>query len=451
MSKVLNRARSQVGRSGAAVSHLKLIPIKFTFTIQVHSLHDFPFPPYQGTHLYIVFQKRDHIYSANPVNFSQTPLPINQSVSIDLTLFTTEENQQNTSENTVYQEKDLKLAVRVGGENGKSVAKTHFDAAQWARAPFGSVSTNCVLSNGSRVELTVESKVDLSSVQKSSKLMALKSNSRGMDNRSSSRLSSTSSTASKFSGISFGSSLFSRKKSQLQSSVADDEEWLNEMDDIDDLLDDDQEQKNTTTGAVSKNQSANNLGNRTTSPLGMLLKENLEVSDKRHIEEMKRLQNELELEKKKVIELRQEKNNVRKELDKLEECALEEERKVRNKRLQKARRGVDIDDLMLDEDVDVVELEKMVDELMQENEALLDTREYYKQELEEICSDEENLNGMNKEEEDLRILRKELEKGEEFERVVEELKSAKLSLAISAMELDDAQHQLQNLRRKRQN
>lgn len=65
-----------------------------------------------------------------------------ESLSMDCTLFRKHDESE-------FQEKKAKLAVRIGNKDGKTIAKIHVDMAKYAQVPSGTEKLNLKLSDGS--------------------------------------------------------------------------------------------------------------------------------------------------------------------------------------------------------------------------------------------------------------------------------------------------------------
>mmetsp|Transcript_6348 Transcript_6348/g.13547 ORF Transcript_6348/g.13547 Transcript_6348/m.13547 type:complete len:477 (+) Transcript_6348:207-1637(+) len=471
MSKAFFSAKNKVGRTGASISHLKRSTFKFQFEVFVSHVANINLRAYQAVPMLVVIQKREHVFATNPVDATNSTISFRQTLSFELTLFS-ENSDINGDAPQSFMEKDIKVALRSFGPNGKSIAKVHVDAAKWARVPSGQVLQDLKLSNGSSVSLKV-----------SSRLIASNKPQLATPNGRSSRSS-------------INSSLWSRGKKQedLASSVADDDAWMNDLENDIDVLENDD-------AVLNKDASGGKFG----------------VSMKRKndpkMEDVDQAREEIAAELKKTDEFRTALQKTTEARKAAEDDAAALERKVRAARREKARR----DEEEADEfgQAGVFELERLLEDLEREIGDIEESNAYLEEELEEMSESEDGSEyseeaedggseygdddfqgsdeqGYSDEERDsegydedeysdedgeerpkrratsskgkdgltsgerelnrvkdrVEKLKQELEHNDEFLRVVDELKSEKLALAVAYMDLEDVRHQLRTLKLK---
>mmetsp|Transcript_9515 Transcript_9515/g.28744 ORF Transcript_9515/g.28744 Transcript_9515/m.28744 type:complete len:483 (+) Transcript_9515:78-1526(+) len=150
MKRALDKGKHKVSKGitqATTLGHANVLPFKFRFeltNVRVARLkaRDGPFV--------LVWERRDKQVATEEVDLAGDALEFTDGLRFDCTLF----RAQNESE---FQEKKAKLAVRTGGKNGKTVAKVHIDLGQYARVPSGTETLRFKLSDGSSMTLTCTS------------------------------------------------------------------------------------------------------------------------------------------------------------------------------------------------------------------------------------------------------------------------------------------------------
>lgn len=126
MSRLLEKGGKQFGRVGtrvATLGHVLQVPHKFHFDVVVSRLEMIP----KGRTCVLVLERREKLESTN--TFKGGPdrsAEVNEKLSLEVTLFRKEGNEN-------FEMKNVKLAVRLGDKNGKTVSKIHIDISQYAK------------------------------------------------------------------------------------------------------------------------------------------------------------------------------------------------------------------------------------------------------------------------------------------------------------------------------
>jgi len=439
---------------------------------------------YQGVPLVVVVQKREHLYATQPIVASSKTLTFNQKIAFDATLFAESEGGDDNSDTASiaakaansngFLEKDIKIALRSNFDTGETIGKAHLDIAKYARVPSGMVNVEFKLSNNATLYTRITSR--LTSTAKPGLASKL-----GVGNSSRSSL---------------GSSVWSKgskkdKDGDAGSGAADDDDWLNDPDLDEELAglgnhdstefnefgssqepNDTSKQKSmsatqpssnmktdsrtaaatmaaattarptTTAGIGARNKSQEpSKADSSLSALGAVVRQGTFETT------VSKLENELRTLKQQLVKLEKQNDDVIEEIEHYSDEADKFEKQTRDARMEAARAELEPED-----GATIAELESRLQTLLDENKDLEHSNQQFRAELKggdklSAAEQEENRRVM-KIQQELDDMRSQLERDESFLRVADELKVAKLALAMAVMELEDAKQQLREKERR---
>ncbi|KAA8491693.1 hypothetical protein FVE85_9740 [Porphyridium purpureum] len=472
--------KDKLGRAGASLSHVQKASFKFVFEVVVEHVDKVHAQAYAGVPLLVVVQKRDHVYATSCVTCPSSKaatvaVSFSETIALDLTLFgeplqdaEAEEQRlyllkkamqmqrasgslhsplasgnEKGKDQVVFLEKDLKVALRTHEANGKTVGKVHVDASKWARVPSGSVTERLTLSNGSVLFLKVKSRLVDTAKPGIKSGKALSSGSSVHSSRWGRGRSKS------------GKSLFGRKKAGGDddvddgsssflggTSIADSDEWLNNVEDLDDLLDDGQSPHDKPGSSVlnemgravslqtSEHEQSSTKGSKIALDHVQASESSGNVAAVRDAQQ--RLQ-ELEEENKRILDA----------THSIADATARVEREMRM-----VQQEMDLQDVEDCDKLSIADLEKQLRVLVEKNELLESNIYTIEQELGDAGDKASTRSGSGRPDQaeqvkrDIQRLTKQLEKDTKFLDAIEELKTTKLAYAIALCDLEEARYSI---------
>lgn len=149
MRDMLSKSSSRLRNTKGSVSHIGATPYRF----RVHIFVSYAENLQNNTEVCVVWQKRAAIEATSVVKVREKKAVFRENLTMELTLF--RRGGTDTSE-LKFDEKKVKLAIRKGGKEGKSVGKINLDLAQYIRGANSTVFADMKMSNGSLVVTKIE-------------------------------------------------------------------------------------------------------------------------------------------------------------------------------------------------------------------------------------------------------------------------------------------------------
>lgn len=141
-SKLITRARS--------VRHVGKVPFKFSFDFLIETVDRIA----ASGEIVVVWEKSNtKLECTKPARIDRNTRKASfekERISAEVTLFKTQPSDRK------FQDKVVKLAVRSGGADGKTLAKIHLNLAEYAEVPSGSKRISAELTNGSILISTIQ-------------------------------------------------------------------------------------------------------------------------------------------------------------------------------------------------------------------------------------------------------------------------------------------------------
>ncbi|KAA8493253.1 hypothetical protein FVE85_8698 [Porphyridium purpureum] len=452
--------KGKVGRAGASISHAQKASFKFAFDVLVERVEKVNSRAYAGVPLFVVVQKREHVYATSGVMCAAkvSDVNYNESVRVELTLFSDANAPVSAasapgavnarpsdklfsprsaagatasapSGPASFMEKDIKVALRSHEAAGKTIGKIHVDASKWARVPSGCVTEALTLSNGSVVSLKITSRLLDSAkpgVNIQGKLPGAFSSANSAGSSAWGRVKSKRGATKSGAGDSSSSI-------QSGTSIADDDEWLNELEDMDDLLDDASAEFTMTAREekVLPKQGPRALNASGATDKSASVSESTDDVAMRDAE--KRL-HALQAENEHIVA---ETKEIENETEELERAARALERELALTDLDNEEGGVHLA---------IEDLQNQLRQIVDENETLEKNIYEVEKELEELELNEDSSASVkrygtaNVEEvkRDIQRLSHQLERDSQFLRLIEELKTSKLAYVVALSEYEEA-------------
>mmetsp|Transcript_15143 Transcript_15143/g.40623 ORF Transcript_15143/g.40623 Transcript_15143/m.40623 type:complete len:505 (-) Transcript_15143:307-1821(-) len=230
MKKVVAGSSRSFGAAGRGVGHLAQTPYRYEFEFLLERVTRVKPGAKEAL---LVIERRNKLEATPllPVAQREVRFGPEHKIRIEVTLFKKggADSKQMVSNSGVrspplnaaaagFEEKMTKIALRIEKPGGTTLGKLHFNLAEYAKMPSGTVRTELELNNGSVVYLRIASRY-MATEKKPNLITAMK-------NKASS---------------SVASSRFSRGTGGLgkaESSIANDD-FLDDLDDLDDLIGDD--------------------------------------------------------------------------------------------------------------------------------------------------------------------------------------------------------------------
>lgn len=143
------RSSSMLITSARGMRNAAKLPFRFTFEILIDSVDKIPIT---GPVVLVWERGSAKVISTNPVNVDNNSRKANfrnERLSSEITLF------KSSPQDKKFQEKVVKLAIRGGSADGKTICKIHLNLADHAELPSGTKKVSAALNNGSTLIATV--------------------------------------------------------------------------------------------------------------------------------------------------------------------------------------------------------------------------------------------------------------------------------------------------------
>ncbi|KAJ8906200.1 hypothetical protein NDN08_002695 [Rhodosorus marinus] len=122
------------------MGHKMQIPHKFYFNLDFSKIENLP--KEEDTEYVLILERRDKLQSSESFRSDRNGCAnLSERLSMDATLFRPEDALE-------FQNKQVKIAVRLGRMNGKTAAKIHVDLGKYAKAPSGEIDVKLKMTNG---------------------------------------------------------------------------------------------------------------------------------------------------------------------------------------------------------------------------------------------------------------------------------------------------------------
>jgi len=142
MNRFLDKGGKRLGRVGAQVTtmgHKMQIPHKFCFNLDFSKIENLS---REDTEYVLILERRDKLQSSDGFRSDGNGCAkLSERLSMDATLFRAEDTLE-------FQNKQVKIALRLGRANGKTAAKIHLDLGKYAKAPSGEVDVKLKMTGG---------------------------------------------------------------------------------------------------------------------------------------------------------------------------------------------------------------------------------------------------------------------------------------------------------------
>jgi N-terminal C2 in EEIG1 and EHBP1 proteins len=140
-SKLITRARS--------MRNLAKVPFKFKFDLLIETVDKLA----ASGDICVVWERNQKVDGTKPAKIDRTTRKAtfnNEKISSDITLFKTSPSERK------FQDKVIKIAVRTGNLEGKTLGKIHINLADYAEVPSGSKRIAAELSSGATLVATIQ-------------------------------------------------------------------------------------------------------------------------------------------------------------------------------------------------------------------------------------------------------------------------------------------------------
>jgi hypothetical protein len=149
MSATMKRSSSKLITRAMSVRNMAKVPFKFKFELSIETVDKLA----ASGEIVVVWERNQKIESTKPAKIDRTTRKAtfnNERISSDITLYKTSPSEKK------FQDKVVKIAVRAGAEDGKTLGKIHLNLADYAEVPSGSKRIGAELSNGATLVASIQ-------------------------------------------------------------------------------------------------------------------------------------------------------------------------------------------------------------------------------------------------------------------------------------------------------
>jgi N-terminal C2 in EEIG1 and EHBP1 proteins len=140
-SKLITRARS--------MRNLTKVPFQFKFDLLIETVDKLA----ASGDICVVWERNQKVDGTKPAKIDRTTRKAtfsNERISSDITLYKSSPSEKK------FQDRVIKIAVRAGNLEGKTLGKIHLNLADYAEVPSGSKRISAELSNGATLVATIQ-------------------------------------------------------------------------------------------------------------------------------------------------------------------------------------------------------------------------------------------------------------------------------------------------------
>jgi hypothetical protein len=140
-SKLITRARS--------MRNMAKVPFKFKFDLIIETVDKLA----ASGDIVVVWERNQKVDGTKPAKIDRTTRKANfnnEKISSEVTLYKTSPSEKK------FQDKVIKLAIRTGGLEGKTLGKIHLNLADYAEVPSGSKRIGAEMSNGATLVASIQ-------------------------------------------------------------------------------------------------------------------------------------------------------------------------------------------------------------------------------------------------------------------------------------------------------
>lgn len=140
-SKLITRARS--------VRNMAKVPFKFKFDLAIETVEKLA----ASGDIVVVWERNQKVESTKPAKIDHKTRKANfnnDKISSEMTLYKSSPSEKK------FQDKVIKIAVRAGNSEGKTLGKIHINLADYAEVPSGSKRIGAELSNGAQLVASIQ-------------------------------------------------------------------------------------------------------------------------------------------------------------------------------------------------------------------------------------------------------------------------------------------------------
>jgi hypothetical protein len=145
----MKRSSSKLITRAMSVRNMAKVPFKFKFELSIETVDKLA----ASGDIVVVWERNQKIESTKPAKIDKTTRKAtfnNERISSEITLYKTSPSEKK------FQDKVVKIAVRAGAEDGKTLGKIHLNLADYAEVPSGSKRIGAELSNGATLVASIQ-------------------------------------------------------------------------------------------------------------------------------------------------------------------------------------------------------------------------------------------------------------------------------------------------------